>query len=243
MRWGMPKQKRHCAAYGGISHQVIIVQKHKDFVIDVGQVIYQHRTMVCACTREVSSIRPICASPGQSVGAEFLLVVLHQAMRQQDPPGRGVPVPADIPRRQWPDPCCQRSAPVSDPAPRGTEGSNPSPSSGESGTNRAAAGDGMAQRAEEIGLTHSVYLTPRGNERQGPTTELAVPRDRWFESGSLQGRVRNEPSRRRTPAPQRQRGAAPPCEPGSSQSRRRHAVGRSAGHRAFAMQRELRRIG
>jgi hypothetical protein len=43
MRWGVPKQKRHCAAYGGISHQVIIVQKPKDFVIDVGQVIYQHR--------------------------------------------------------------------------------------------------------------------------------------------------------------------------------------------------------
>lgn len=43
MRWGVPKQKRRCAAYGGISHQVIIVQKHKDFVIDVGQVIYQHR--------------------------------------------------------------------------------------------------------------------------------------------------------------------------------------------------------
>ena len=43
MRWGVPKQKRHCAAYGGISHKVIIVQKHKDFVIDVGQVIYQHR--------------------------------------------------------------------------------------------------------------------------------------------------------------------------------------------------------
>jgi hypothetical protein len=37
--------------YGGISHQVIIVQKHKDFVIDVGQVIYQHRTIVCAWTR------------------------------------------------------------------------------------------------------------------------------------------------------------------------------------------------
>jgi len=73
MRWGVPKQKRHCAAYGGISHQVIIVQKHKDFVIDVGQVIYQHRTIVCAWTREVSSIRPICASPGQSVGAELLL--------------------------------------------------------------------------------------------------------------------------------------------------------------------------
>jgi hypothetical protein len=36
MRWGVPKQKRHCAAYGGISHQVTIVQKHKDFVIDVG---------------------------------------------------------------------------------------------------------------------------------------------------------------------------------------------------------------
>jgi hypothetical protein len=54
------------------------------------------------------------------------------AMRQQDPPGRGVPVPADIPRRQTPDPCCRRSAPASDPAPRGTEGSNPSPSSGES---------------------------------------------------------------------------------------------------------------
>ena len=32
MRWGVPKQKRHCAAYGGISHQVIIVQKQKDFV-------------------------------------------------------------------------------------------------------------------------------------------------------------------------------------------------------------------
>jgi hypothetical protein len=78
MRWGVPKQKRHCAAYGGISHQVIIVQKHKDFVIDVGQVIYQHRTIVCAWTREVSSIRPICASPGQSVGAELLLAVLHQ---------------------------------------------------------------------------------------------------------------------------------------------------------------------
>jgi hypothetical protein len=43
MRWGVPKQKRHCAAYGGISHQVIIVQKQKDFVIDVGQVTYQHR--------------------------------------------------------------------------------------------------------------------------------------------------------------------------------------------------------
>ena len=54
MRWGVPKQKRHYAAYGGISHQVIIVQKHKDFVIDVGQVIYQHRTIVCAWTREVS---------------------------------------------------------------------------------------------------------------------------------------------------------------------------------------------
>jgi hypothetical protein len=40
---GVPKQIRHCAAYGGIGHQVIIVQKHKDFVIDVGQVIYQHR--------------------------------------------------------------------------------------------------------------------------------------------------------------------------------------------------------
>ena len=63
MRWGVPKQKRHCAAYVGISHQVIIVEKHKDFVIDVGQVIYQHRTIVCAWTREVSSIRPICASP------------------------------------------------------------------------------------------------------------------------------------------------------------------------------------
>ena len=206
MRWGVPKQKRHYAAYGGISHKVIIVQKHKDFVIDVGQVIYQHRTIVCAWTREVSSIRPICASPGQSVGAEFLLVVLHQAMRQQDPPGRGVPMPADIPCRQRPDPCCQRSAPVSDPAPRGTEGSNPSPSSGESGTNRAAAGDGMAQRAEEIGLTHSVYLTPRGNERQGPTTELSVPRDRGFESGSLQRRVHCEPdflrsARRSGPTP------------------------------------------
>ena len=43
MRWDVPQQKRHCAAYGGISHQVIIVQKQKDFVIDVGQVIYQHR--------------------------------------------------------------------------------------------------------------------------------------------------------------------------------------------------------
>ncbi len=43
MRWGVPKQKRHCAAYGGISHRVIIIQKQKDFVIDVGQVIYQHR--------------------------------------------------------------------------------------------------------------------------------------------------------------------------------------------------------
>jgi len=63
MRWGVPKQKRHCAAYGGISHQVIIIQKQKDFVIDVGQVIYQHRTIVCAWTREVSSIRPICAPP------------------------------------------------------------------------------------------------------------------------------------------------------------------------------------
>ena len=52
MRWGVPKQKRHCAAYGGISHQVIIVQKHKDFVIDVGQVIYQHRTIVCAGHRD-----------------------------------------------------------------------------------------------------------------------------------------------------------------------------------------------
>jgi len=41
-------------------------------------------------------------------------------MRQQDPPGRGVPVPADIPRRQRPDPCCRRSAPASDPAPRKT---------------------------------------------------------------------------------------------------------------------------
>ena len=78
MRWGVPKQKRHCAAYGGISHQVIIVHKHKDFVIDVVEVIYQHCTIVCAWTREVSSIRPICASPGQSVGAELLLAVLHQ---------------------------------------------------------------------------------------------------------------------------------------------------------------------
>ena len=43
MRWDVPKQKRHCAAYGGISHRVIIIQKQKDFVIDVGQVIYQHR--------------------------------------------------------------------------------------------------------------------------------------------------------------------------------------------------------
>jgi hypothetical protein len=43
MRWGVPKQKRHCAAYGGISHRVIIIQKQKDFVIDVGQVTYQHR--------------------------------------------------------------------------------------------------------------------------------------------------------------------------------------------------------
>jgi hypothetical protein len=33
---GRTKQKRHYAAYGGISHQVIIIQKHKDFVIDVG---------------------------------------------------------------------------------------------------------------------------------------------------------------------------------------------------------------
>ena len=33
---GVPKQIRHCAAYGGIGHQVIIVQKRKDFVIDVG---------------------------------------------------------------------------------------------------------------------------------------------------------------------------------------------------------------
>ena len=37
-------------------------QKHKDFVIDVDQVIYQHRTIVCAWTREVSSIRPICGA-------------------------------------------------------------------------------------------------------------------------------------------------------------------------------------
>jgi len=36
-------QKRRCAAYGGISHRVIIIQKQKDFVIDVGQGIYQHR--------------------------------------------------------------------------------------------------------------------------------------------------------------------------------------------------------
>jgi hypothetical protein len=27
----------------GISHRMIIIQKQKDFVIDVGQVIYQHR--------------------------------------------------------------------------------------------------------------------------------------------------------------------------------------------------------
>jgi len=43
MRWGVPEQKRHCAAYGRIRHRVIIIQKQKDFVIDVGQVIYQHR--------------------------------------------------------------------------------------------------------------------------------------------------------------------------------------------------------
>ena len=36
MRWGVPKQKRHCAAYGGIGHQVIIFQKQKDFVIATG---------------------------------------------------------------------------------------------------------------------------------------------------------------------------------------------------------------
>ncbi len=138
MQWGVPKQKRHCAVYGGISHQVIIVQKHKDFVIDVGQVIYQHRTIVCAWTREVSSIRPICASPGQSVGAELLLAVLHQPCGSRTRQVGGVPVPADIPRRQRPDPCCRRSAPASDPAPRGTEGSNPSPSSGKSSTNLRA---------------------------------------------------------------------------------------------------------
>ena len=40
---GVPKQKRHCAAYGAISHRGIIIQKQKDFVIDVGQIIYQHR--------------------------------------------------------------------------------------------------------------------------------------------------------------------------------------------------------
>jgi hypothetical protein len=45
-------------------------------------------------------------------------LLMAPAMRQQDPPGRGVPVPADIPRRQRPDPCCRRSAPPSDPAPR-----------------------------------------------------------------------------------------------------------------------------
>src|SRR6202030_2229400 len=101
------------------------------------QVIYQHRTIVCAWTREVSSIRPICASPGQSVGAELLLAVLHQPCGSRTRQVGGVPVPADIPRQQRPDPCCRRSAPASDPALRGTEGSNPSPSSEESREQRA----------------------------------------------------------------------------------------------------------
>ena len=63
MRWGVPKQKRHCAAYGGISHQVTIIQKQKDFVIDVGRSFISIDTIVCGWTREVSSIRPIGASP------------------------------------------------------------------------------------------------------------------------------------------------------------------------------------
>src|SRR3984893_2507565 len=142
MRWGVPKQKRHCPAYGGISHQVIIVQKHKDFVIVVGQVIYQHRTLVCARTREASSIKPLCAWTGPERRCRPPPGRADPAMRQQDPPGRGVPMPADIPRRQRPDPCCRRSAPASDPAPRGTEGSNPSPSSGESCANLHAGGAG-----------------------------------------------------------------------------------------------------
>ena len=56
--------------------------ERKDFVIDVGQVIYQHRTIVCAWTREVSSIRPICASPGQSasVSNSFLPFCTSHAM-------------------------------------------------------------------------------------------------------------------------------------------------------------------
>ena len=45
---GVPKQIRHCAAYDGIGHQVIIVQKHKDFVIamsarsftSIGTIVY-----------------------------------------------------------------------------------------------------------------------------------------------------------------------------------------------------------
>ena len=28
MRWGVPKQKRHCAAYGGISHLEVMVARH-----------------------------------------------------------------------------------------------------------------------------------------------------------------------------------------------------------------------
>ena len=81
MRWAY-LSKATLRAYGGISHQVIIIQKQKDFVIDVGQVIYQHRTIVCAWTREVSSIRPICASPGQSasVANSFLPFCTSHAM-------------------------------------------------------------------------------------------------------------------------------------------------------------------
>jgi hypothetical protein len=66
MRWGVPKQKRHCTGYCRISHQVIIVQNQKDFVINVGQVIYQHRHDSMRMDQEVSSIRPIGASPTPS---------------------------------------------------------------------------------------------------------------------------------------------------------------------------------
>jgi len=154
MRWGVPKQKRHCAAYGGISHQVIIVQKHKDFVIDVGQVIYQHRTIVCAWTREVSSIRPICASPGQSVGAEPILAVLHQPCGSRT---RQVGVFRCQPTFHADNGLTVLSAIRSGigSCPTGTEGSNPSPSSGESGTNSVIG----LKRAPAMRKMFGRYLT------------------------------------------------------------------------------------
>jgi hypothetical protein len=71
MRWGVPKQKRHCAAYGGISHQVIIVQKQKDFVIDVGI----QRTAPPGCDASYGGIRV------RGVLELFLSIAMRSATR------------------------------------------------------------------------------------------------------------------------------------------------------------------